>query len=427
LAWDYNKGNKPPIRKGGSNFYDGRLIVKTYDASLQGTEFGQVSLDYLTLTSYDDGFYYSLASLLPDEHKKAIGIPRYRGFRCGQIFLGQGEQQKRTHYLAQAEGIGAHFLYQHSRNKIEYEVEKLNGKVVKWEEEISERVRCTRFDIQISVQSEVDIRLIKDLIENSIDPFRRRGPRPSVELVESDRKKAARKGRGMGKTCYVGSYDVEDGYFIRIYEKEFMEVRHIRLEVVFKGDEADKQYRLMSDKHNKNLLYSAIKSLPESVEYLFDGHLHALKEGEAVKLRLPEPLTTEERRAHWYRQDVARSIARLEDKDAIEHALRTSLMLVRILEASLTRHNKLSDLSDLSDARAEYHKNLALQRVHADSLQRQLEEETTGRTVYDQAHYNHPSLSKRSWQIEQGAMSVLLDMLDEEEAKRVVSEIRGFF
>src|SRR4028119_631504 len=158
-----------------------------------------VALDWLTLTSYDNETYSTLATQIRDMMRKnAVKKAKrmqYEGERTEQTFYGQGTQAGTEHYMIQCSGIEADnlFLRMYSLNKQYY-------------------AKCTRIDLQLTIERypyDEPISVIGGNIRKLLaEGHKRHRNQKKVTIFDN--------GGNFGETCYIGSRSSET--FIRIYD-----------------------------------------------------------------------------------------------------------------------------------------------------------------------------------------------------------------
>lgn len=350
------------------------------------TTFGMPAADYITLTTFDANAFKAVRAMTDVSPATKDRFRGYEGWRYGGLRMLVGEQLGRAHFIMIGEGDTASWL-------IEQTARVLDSRTLG---SIGEQCKCTRLDVQVSVKADqVDFRSMRDELAADHSIWRKRGKAPSITLIEGQK-----SDKGLGNTLYIGSRKTKNGNMTRIYEKADADgVPHLRYEVELKGKPAHKAFTQMmyGDWDIPAKVVSAvISTLPINV---VSGHLEpiaaSLGETDGYKLRHKKTIPDDINRVLWFRDDVAPSLSRLEDSEAIDFAIReTTIVLLSLLR----RKGHFEWLENMSTLEA-----LELEKKMKAEEQRIAEKAAEGRADRARGEYN----------IEQGGMfdEELMDLL----------------
>lgn len=166
-------------------------------------------IDYLRLATWED----SQALLMTGELRRSIPKWRsgfwlqYKGWYGDTSFYGVGEQSKRRHYVFRTSGSSSSVLFDLA--------------------DMFDAVYCTRIDVQVTIK-----------LPPQYNPFiiyesHKNNEKLGVTIIDSP----------TGSTIYFGSRTSDK--FARLYEKNYQEGKHLRLEFEFKGKLARAIYETM--------------------------------------------------------------------------------------------------------------------------------------------------------------------------------------
>lgn len=252
----------------------------------------QVSLDYLTLTSFNPLFYLFARDYLEQHHDKKDG-ERHRMQYTGALyhsargtaFLGTGSQKGEDHHLLQISGLLADDLWT-PMSKF------LRGGTA----------RATRIDVQMTVEYQRehwDAHLWAERL-------REWHPNMSVSSIESQSGPAGSK----LATIYFGSR--QSNRFVRLYEKMGLgEDVYLRFEVEYKGERARAvAAHMLAEGEVKSVFQSEVeRTKAKPIISLFDTTV----KGRDIEVIKPEPATLK-----WLREQVAPALFRVLNDDNID-------------------------------------------------------------------------------------------------------------
>ena len=215
---------------------------------------------------------------------------QYEGIRTDGLFMGKAIQGGHPHLMVQVSAAMAHMLVTR--------LVDIGG---------LENVRCTRMDVQLTLERLNSWPLlnklgqkIRDLQDN---PALWKGRRTKVRVIDNDNE--------IGETVYIGSRESE--VFTRIYDKSIDNRDYVRFECEYKSD------------RSHNLFIQAMEGLSRLSEALRYEIVKYTKADEMMrdfnreckgvipsKVRTVKEPASDERTLKWLQRDVGRVVRRLQ-------------------------------------------------------------------------------------------------------------------
>ena len=288
---------------------------------------GQPAIDYITLGSYNFQFFTKISQeILPilsaqDKSLEAVEGQslQYGGTflmdpfdRC-PVFLGQGPQRGKIHYLFRVSGY-----------RSDAALRALTSEAISFD------YSASRIDVQLTLPSKgvMTADLWKEFNKLQYDREQSRGKRTRKVTMVTD--------NGNGNTIYIGSR--KSTRFIRVYEKQVEDIPLVRLEVELKNASSNKFLKTLLtrgfDRALFNVLYSSITGIVDTP--LLDQHRSLIRAyAETGKWSEGREVTSDSTTLLWFAEACVGSADKLlASEDTREGFLACVAELNRIVKRS---------------------------------------------------------------------------------------------
>lgn len=264
---------------------------------------GRVSVDWITLTTYDRMVFNGLVELCESyvDYNTSTSQKRmqYSGIGGQGFFFGAGKQRGDDHYMLVLSGIQAAILVPTLATSM-----------------FARLASCTRIDVQLTLPVIEGARktgeLAHEIRRGLSEGVGRVGKRPSVAVWDNE--------TGTGDTIYIGSRSSDK--FVRIYDKFGDGIQFLRYEGEFKRGVADRIWTEFCDNESalSNWLASTIvQPIRELRE--FSEIVEVIEARKTSDVWIEVEPKDDERTLRWLRKQVTPAAVRLSMTDLRQELL----------------------------------------------------------------------------------------------------------
>ena len=252
--------------------------------------------DWLTIASYNFKAYTDLAAWLRTTYTgkwKSGRWLQYDGFNGPSVFYGKALQSHgKEHYIMKVSGLMSGDV-----------LAKILPQV--W----IENWYATRIDLEATIK-QPDWWLPRDTAD-AIGDYARKKP----TLIESE----------TGSTVYVGSRS--SGRFVRLYEKELMNIAHLRCEIELKADHARLAWHYLLEGSTVRSLFAAHLDKLPIPDYIKDTYMPG--EREELDLKIAQKESDDAKTMKWFKSLIPK-FEKMANDHAIGFQFRSILMSILV-------------------------------------------------------------------------------------------------